>query len=210
VLRFIGTLLVAVVSAKGAAGAMELVELLDTQAWGQGRALKDLVPIQELSSRVLAEVFKSPVRSHVGARSDLATRRSNLQLWRPAAVSAIGLWPGGEASVPERLRGLVGTAAAWLRLAEGSSEAGHLLETVVSVPRIGPLLAPPKASQSTPFPWAWILRLYAKGLQASRSNELMEASEKTVQSLDREYMLVYLSGNLWELHHHMVYHLNHY
>lgn len=199
VLRFIESLLLSVAGAKGAAGALELVELLDVQAWGQGKGLKELGRLRQMSAQMLAAAFRVPATAMLGPGS--SAQRTCLQLWRAATAAAIGVWPGGAASASERLQGLVGTAAAWLRLAEGNRDAGKLFEAVLGVPRIASLLVSPQANKSTPFPWAYLLRAYAQELKASSSSELREASEqKTMQSLDREYMLVYLSGNLWELH----------
>eukprot|EP00927_Polykrikos_kofoidii_P066927 TRINITY_DN62487_c0_g1_i1.p1 TRINITY_DN62487_c0_g1~~TRINITY_DN62487_c0_g1_i1.p1 ORF type:complete len:1059 (-),score=181.98 TRINITY_DN62487_c0_g1_i1:64-3240(-) len=190
-LRFARFLLSLVTAANSAAGVCELAGLLDAHAWGHGRALKESPLARPFTHRLLEWTMFD----------DIDPR--GIEKWRVAINATIGVWPGDSATVPERLRGLVGIVASCLRLAEGTQLAfAELLEVAVAVPRIGSLLAAAQATGSkAPFPWARLLRAYATRISnLGKLDASGEGKYRSAKMLDREYALVYASGNLWELH----------
>lgn len=215
VLRFSKALLAVCGACKEGPGLQHLSDLMDTRSWGQGRAMEESPVCRAVAPRFLS-IATDPAWRSEGRKS-----QTGLQVWKAAAASTVSLWPVVGAA-PPRLESLAGIAASWLAVASaegglcgsqaqggrslasgvaGGVSAPDLLEAIVGVPRMGALLAKAQAARGLATDWSALLRSYSQALEAARRLSGGETGlHGGTKALDREYMLVYVSGNLWELH----------
>lgn len=205
VVKFAEVFFDAVVTSSTAAGAVEFAALLEVNSWGQGRGLQDVDGCKKLASNLLTSATNPTCARRTGS-----TDAQRLASWRTAATSAISFWPGGQSTVPDRIKSLVGIAASWLRLIASceplridvGNGIGDLLEVGASVPRIGSLLGAQISITTVPTTtWATLLRALGKNLRYldDRANG-SKSKTADIGRADREHALIYLSGNLWELY----------